>query len=138
MAYMELIIRDYMAIISASIGREMLSEMDDAQRELGFVGRSELLRAGVRLLLAQKREHDDLVGSISCILVVTHEEDSEQPVTNIKHEFDDLVKTHLHYKLGSRKCLELFILEGEGIKLREIARQFQTSKGVDNVKLIRP
>jgi len=126
-----------MPIISISLSDEFLAQMDRLKKETGFAGTSELIRAGLRMMIADKRNKDELVGRSGCVLVVTHLEESEGPVTRIKHEFDRVVKTHIHYKLGSRKCLELFILEGESGSIREIVRLFQTSKGMDNVSLIR-
>jgi len=127
-----------MPIISISLDVKMLKDIDYAERDLGFAGRSELVRAGIRMLIADKKARDELKGQISCVLVVTHDEGLEDPVTEIKHLFNSVVKSHLHYKLGEKKCLELMVLDGNAPEIKEIVRQFQTSGGMDNVKLILP
>ncbi|MCD6036624.1 MAG: putative nickel-responsive regulator 1, partial [Nitrososphaeraceae archaeon] len=45
-----------MAIVSISLNQEILSEIDKLQNVLGFSGRSEIVRAGIRNLLAEERE----------------------------------------------------------------------------------
>lgn len=127
-----------MPIISISLDDKMFKEIDIVERDMGFAGRSELVRAGIRMLIADKKARDELKGRISCVLVVTHDEGLEDPVTEIKHHFDSVVKSHLHYKLGEKKCLELMVLDGNAPEIKEIARQFQTSGSMDNVKLILP
>jgi CopG family nickel-responsive transcriptional regulator len=42
-------------IISMSLTSELLDEIDTLQGELGFSGRSEVIRAGIRMLLADSR-----------------------------------------------------------------------------------
>lgn len=125
-----------MPIVSISLNDNILAEMDKLKDELGFSGRSELIRAGIRLLLADKLEKDKLEGELSCLLAVTHDEKEEGIVTSIKHEFDDIIKTHLHCKLRKNKCLELFILDGSADKIRAMTKEFQMNEGMDHVRLI--
>ena len=127
-----------MPIISISLNDAILKEIDHIQQNLGFTGRSEMIRAGIRMLIADKKSRGQLTGNINCVLIVTHDEGDEGPVTDIKHQFDSEVKSHLHYKLGEKKCLELMVLEGKAENIKEIVRQFQTSGGMENVKLILP
>ncbi|MDQ3562119.1 MAG: ribbon-helix-helix domain-containing protein, partial [Thermoproteota archaeon] len=41
-----------MAIVSISLNSDILTEIDKLQKALGFSGRSEIVRAGIRNLLA--------------------------------------------------------------------------------------
>ena len=125
-----------MPIVSISLTDELLAEMERVQSNLGFTGRSELIRTAVRMLIADKKAKEELFGDISCVLAVTHDEESEEPVTSLKHEFERIIRTHLHSKLGGRKCLEIFLLEGKAEEVREISRRFQVSRDMDYVRLI--
>ena len=127
-----------MPIVSISLTADFLKEMDELQSAEGFSGRSELIRAGIRSLINQKLEREALIGDMQCILLVTHEEGEEHTVTDIKHEFDKITKSHLHYKLGEKKCLELLVLDGKSADIKELIRKLQVSGEVDNIKLIRP
>ena len=126
-----------MPIISISITKDFLEEMDQLQNSEGFSGRSELIRAGIRGLINQKIDREALVGDMQCILLVTHEEGEEHKVTDIKHDFDKITKSHLHYKLGEKKCLELLVVDGRAEEIKELIRQLQVSGEVDNIKLVR-
>ena len=55
----------------------------------------------------------------------------------LKHDFDKITKSHLHYKLGEKKCLELLVVDGKADDIKELIRQLQVSGEVDNIKLVR-
>lgn len=125
-----------MPIVSISLNDEILSELDRIQKTMGFSGRSEIIRAGIRNLVAEEKQHGELSGSIHAILMVVHDEESEQVVTGIKHNHEDLIGTHLHSKVDGNKCMELFLLHGDASKISIMTRDFQTNKKMDNVKLV--
>lgn len=125
-----------MPIISISLNNEILTELDRIQKTMGFTGRSEIIRAGIRNLAAEEKQHSMLSGLIHAILMIVHDEESEQVVTGIKHNYEDLIGTHLHSKVDGNKCMELFLLHGDAAKISVMTRDFQTNKKMDNVKLV--
>ncbi|MFQ5940863.1 MAG: CopG family ribbon-helix-helix protein [Nitrososphaerales archaeon] len=125
-----------MPIVSISINEAMLSDVDKLMKGLGFSGRSELVRAGIRSLISEEKERQDLLGMLHALLLVIHNEESEQEVTGIKHVFDELVGTHLHSKIDNNKCLEIFLLQGEADKIKNMTKEFQTNRKMERVKLI--
>src|SRR2546428_9972292 len=100
-----------MPIVSLSFPDQMIRDMDDIQKSLGFTGRSELVRAAIRLMLEDKREKDSLRGQGAAILAVTNNQEAEKPVTRIKHSFEHIIRTHLHNKITRTNCVELFLLK---------------------------
>ncbi len=114
----------------------MIRDMDDIQKSLGFTGRSELVRAAIRLLLEDKREKDSLRGQVAAILAVTHNQEDEEPVTRIKHSFEDIIRTHLHNKITRTNCVELFLLEGDAQKIASMSNGFQKEDKMKSVKLV--
>ncbi len=125
-----------MPIISISLNDEILSEIDKLQKSMGFSGRSEIIRAGLRMLISEEKQRSNLSGLIHAILMVVHDEESEQIVTGIKHNHEDLIGTHLHSKIDGNKCMELFLLRGEAGKVDVMTRDFQTNRKMDHVKLV--
>jgi len=125
-----------MPIISISLNDEILSEIDKLQKSMGFSGRSEIIRAGLRTLISEEKQRSNLSGLIHAILMVVHDEESEQIVTGIKHNHEDLIGTHLHSKIDGNKCMELFLLRGEAKKVDVMTRDFQTNRKMDHVKLV--
>jgi len=125
-----------MAIISISLTDEILNEIDRLQKELGFSGRSEVMRAGARMLLADNREKGKLEGRLNSVLLLIHSQKVEDAVTAIKHEFEDIISTQIHNHLREDKCIEVFILEGDAARINDLVRLFQTTRKMDYVKLI--
>ncbi|MDE1726031.1 MAG: CopG family ribbon-helix-helix protein [Thaumarchaeota archaeon] len=125
-----------MPIVSISLNDEILSEIDKLQKTMGFSGRSEIIRAGIRNLVSEEKQTANLSGSIHAILMVVHDEESEQVVTGIKHNHEDLIGTHLHSKVDGNKCMELFLLHGDAEKIGTMTKDFKTNRKMENVKLV--
>ncbi len=125
-----------MVIVSISLNDKILEEIDKIQCEYGYSGRSEVIRAGARLLIAENKEKEKLSGIINSILIMVHDHDAESLVSEIKHKYEDIMKTQIHSHLHINKCLEIFILEGDAKRIKSIVRDFQVSGKMDYLKLI--
>ena len=62
-----------MPIISISVTKELLKEMNHLEKSEGFSGRSDLIRAGIRELINLKQERTSLTGELQSILIITQE-----------------------------------------------------------------
>jgi CopG family transcriptional regulator, nickel-responsive regulator len=125
-----------LTIVSVSLNNEILSEMEKLQKLLGFSGRSEIVRAGVRNLLSEERTRQDLTGLLHALLLAIHDEKSDEEMTELRHAYDKLINTHLHSKIDRDRCLEIFLLKGDANEIRDMIKKFQSNKKIDNVKLI--
>ncbi len=125
-----------MPIVSISLNDEILSEVDKLKKSMGFSGRSEIIRAGIRNLISEEKQRSNLSGLIHAILMVIHDEESEQVVTGIKHNYEELIDTHLHSKIDGNKCMELFLLHGQADKVDVMTKDFKTNRKMDQVKLV--
>ena len=125
-----------MAIVSISLNKEILEEIDKLKSLLGFSGRSEIIRVGIRNLLAEEKEKQDLIGLLHALLLIIHDEKSDDQVTEMRHDYDKLINTHLHSKIDRDRCLEIFLIKGNANDIREMTKKFQTNKKMDHIKLI--
>ena len=125
-----------MPIVSISLNDEILTELDKLQSSLGFSGRSEAIRAGIRTFVSEEKQKADLYGSIHAILLVVHNDEFDHVVSGITHNFEDLITTHLHSKIEKEKCMKLFVIDGEAEKVSTMTKDFQTNKNMDTVKLV--
>lgn len=125
-----------MPIVSISLNEEILSELDRLQKNMGFSGRSEVIRAGIRSFVAEEKQKNELQGIIHAILLVVHKDEFDHIVSGIKHSFEDLITTHLHSKIEGNKCMELFVIDGDAQRVSMITRDFQLNKNMDTVKLV--
>ena len=125
-----------MPIVSISLNDEILKQIDALQKSLGFSGRSDAIRAGIRSFVSEEKQKEDLSGNVNAILLVVHNDEYDNQVTDVKHSFEDLITMHLHSKIEGDKCMELFILKGESELVSDITKNFQINKKMDTVKLV--
>jgi CopG family nickel-responsive transcriptional regulator len=125
-----------LTIVSVSLNKDIIESINKLQKALGFSGRSEIVRAGIRNLLAEERTKQNLTGIISSLLLAVHDEDSDDEVASIRHKFDKIINVHLHNKIDTERCLEIFSLKGDAKEIKEIARHLQTNKKMHYIKLI--
>ena len=125
-----------MPIVSISLNDEILSELDKLQTSMGFSGRSEAIRAGIRAFVSEEKQKSDLAGNIHAILLVVHNDEFDHVVSGITHNFEDLITTHLHSKIEGEKCMELFVIDGDAKRVSTITKDFQVNKNMDTVKLV--
>lgn len=123
-------------IISVSLSEKLLQEIDQLKDETGFSGRSDVIRASTRMLIADTQDKKNLEGDINSILILIHNQKSEDKVTEIKHDFEDIIGTQIHSHLKEDKCLELFILEGDADRMNTLTKMFQTTRKIEYVRLI--
>ena len=127
---------EHMPIVSISLTEEILKEIDTLQKNLGFSGRSDAIRAGIRSFVSEEKQKENLSGNVNAILLVVHNDEYDNQVTGIKHSYEDLITTHLHSKIEGDKCMELFMLKGEADLVSDITKDFQINKKMDSVKLV--
>jgi CopG family nickel-responsive transcriptional regulator len=123
-------------IISASLSDTTLQELHRIQKTMRFSSRSEAIRAAIRILAAESKEREPLAGNVRGILLLIHEHEAEGLVTNVKHTFLDIIYTQLHNRFKEGKCLELFLLEGEADRVKEMTDLFQKADGIESVRLL--
>ncbi len=125
-----------MPIVSISLTDEILKEIDTLQKNLGFSGRSDAIRAGIRSFVSEEKQKESLSGNVNAILLVVHNDEYDNQVNGIKHSYEDLITTHLHSKIEGDKCMELFMLKGEAGSVSDITKDFQINKKMDTIKLV--
>jgi CopG family nickel-responsive transcriptional regulator len=123
-------------IISISLNENIIQELDKLQKFLGFSGRSEIVRASVRNLLLEEKRIDELSGVLHSVLLVIHDEKSDQEISEIRHGFDKIINTHIHNKIDKDRCLEIFVLYGDAREIKNITKRFQGNRKMDQVRLV--
>ena len=69
-----------MPIVSISLNQEILSELDKLQKTMGFSGRSEAIRAGIRTFVSEEKQKLELTGNIHAILLVVHNDEFDHEI----------------------------------------------------------
>jgi CopG family transcriptional regulator, nickel-responsive regulator len=121
-----------MTIISISINDKLLEELDLVQKELGFSGRSEIIRAALRDMVSNNKQISDKNEKVEAALIVIH---NEAEINNLKHDFSNIIKTQVHNHI-SGKCLEVFVISGKSFEVNNLVNAFKKNSKVESVKLI--
>jgi metal-responsive CopG/Arc/MetJ family transcriptional regulator len=119
-------------IISISLDRETLDELDKIQENLGFKSRSKLLRATIASLLNEYRIMETLKGHVDSVFVLTYRESEKHRVSDVLHKYDECIKTVVHqHHVGI--CIEVLIVCADADKIRELFGLLKKDKGVRSV-----
>ncbi|KDS90451.1 nickel-responsive regulator [Halorubrum saccharovorum] len=104
-----------MTVVSVSMPEELLERLDRFADEHGYTGRSEVVREASRNLLGEfedaKLEDRDLMAVVT-VLFDYETTSVEERMMRLRHEHEGLVASNFHSHVGSRYCMELFVLEG--------------------------
>ncbi len=125
-----------MVIISISLNDTILEEMERMQKELGYSGRSEIIRSGLRMLVSAEKEKSSFKGTIEGIIIVVNEEKYNEEISKIRHNFSGIIKTQIHNHLQSHKCLQIFIMKGNAKKIVDMLNKIEISKKANYIKFI--
>ena len=124
-----------MPIVSISLSEQILNQVDKL-KEAGYAGRSEVIRAGLRSLLAEAKEKTVLKGKVNGVLLAVHDDRDTSEATIIRHRYEGIIKTHIHNQLENHKCLEIFVVSGDAMQVRKLADDLQTNKKIEFSKLV--
>ncbi|GAB7009016.1 CopG family ribbon-helix-helix protein [Halorubrum trueperi] len=110
-----------MTVVSVSMPEELLERIDGFADEHGYTGRSEVVRDASQNLLGEfedaKLEDRDLMAVVT-VLFDYETTSVEERMMRLRHKHEGLVASNFHSHVGSRYCMELFVLEG---KLEDIS-----------------
>ncbi|TVQ96426.1 MAG: nickel-responsive transcriptional regulator NikR [Desulfovibrionales bacterium] len=115
-----------------SLDSDLLEKFDTLCDERSYQTRSEAIRDLIRNMLVQK-EWEDLGGETAGTLTMVydhHQSDLAQKLTELQHDYLDIIVTSLHVHLDHHNCMEILVLRGIGERLRELGAKLTATKGV--------
>ena len=125
-----------MVVVSISLNKQMIGEIDRLQGTMGFSGRSETIRAGIRSIAAEQKQTSEMTGSVHAILLALHHDKFDGVVAGLREGFEDMITMHLHSKIKGDKCMDLFVVAGDAQRVSDITKRFRTNDNMDTVKLV--
>jgi CopG family nickel-responsive transcriptional regulator len=125
-----------MVVVSLSIPRELVADLDFFAREAGFASRSETIRYAIRDFLAQIKMEPKLADRVIATLTLICDKLAEkQSLSKVEHNYESLIKTLLHIHLDEKNCLEVMVVEGPREEIVELLKRLRSLKGMKQVKL---
>lgn len=125
-----------MEVISLSIDEDTSDKINEIQEKGSFNGRSELIRKAVQGLHQEVKDRGKLSGDMNAVVVVRHPHKHEGGISDISHEFDDIVTTQLHSKLSNEKCLEVFHTNGDADRVIDFYNKLEGSKHTESASIL--
>ena len=125
--------------VCISVPSDLLAEFDEAVEKMGYPNRSKAVQEAMRLLLADWKASESLVGEISGAIVMIYDHSKPglvQELLDIQHEHEDIIAATMHVHLTERDCLEVITVRGDASKVRELAEALKTRKGVKALKVV--
>lgn len=126
-----------MPIVSISLTRELLQQLDRFMKRGGYSSRSETIRDAIRGALSDYEVSTFERGQVTSTITVIskHEQhDVDERLMRLRHAFDELVSGNMHIHLGKAYCLEIFITEGDIEEVLRFIRRIRAMRGIQQVK----
>jgi CopG family nickel-responsive transcriptional regulator len=126
-----------MAVVSISLSEESIGSLERIQEGLGLSGRSEAVRASIRIAESEMKETERLDGDVEGVLIVVHSTHDDRWIGMIQHRYESIIRTQLHSHLQNRKCLEVMIISSGPGMFGELMKEIYRLGKADYVKFVR-
>lgn len=126
-----------MTVISITLPNDLLIKFDQFIETRGYYSRSEAFRDAIRSLIAEVELAKLETGNVAATMMITCEyarRDVDLRVSEVRHEFDDIVVENFHRHIGKQYCLEVFIAEGHYQRVLELIGRIRGMRGIQEVK----
>jgi CopG family nickel-responsive transcriptional regulator len=126
-----------MTVVSITLPSNLLKKFDQFIVDRGYYSRSEAFRDAVRSLIAEVEVGKLESGSVAATMMITCEyarRDVDLRMSEVRHEFDDVVVENFHRHIDQQYCLEVFIAEGSYQRVLELIGRIRGMRGIIEVK----
>jgi len=118
-----------MVVISVSLSSKELKEFDEISKELGFSSRSDAVRSALAKFISANRLVLGAEGEGHYFVSISYQEKKKHQVTEIIHEYSDVIKSSLHTHFNER-CVEQIIIIGNHEKVMSFTEELSSLKDV--------
>ncbi len=124
-----------MPIVSISLGKSDLQELNRLQSEGGFGNRSELIRQALRMVVTESESLDQLEGQISAVITIVYGRKGKGVESDfLLHRQAKLIDALLHSHTVNGECVEVIIINGHAKDVRDLIRMLKGNRKIHLVK----
>ena len=126
-----------MTVISITLPPDLLQKFEDFMKTKGYYSRSEAFRDAVRGLISESELAALNSENVAATIMVTCDyarKDVDLKMTEVRHEFDDVVIENVHRHIGEKYCLEIFIAQGSNARILNLVNRLRGMHGIQQVK----
>jgi CopG family nickel-responsive transcriptional regulator len=126
-----------LARFGVSIEKKLLDQFDAIIREKHYPTRSKAIEDHIRQIIAENEFSKDTTDAIGTIDIVYdhHKWELLNHLTNIQHDFQEVILSSQHIHLDHYNCFEIIIVKGDNKKLEKLANMIKATKGVKHSSL---
>jgi CopG family transcriptional regulator, nickel-responsive regulator len=125
-----------MTVISVSLTKRNIEDLDKFQKLLGLAGRSEAIRVCLRSAETEIREREHLKGDLEGILIAVHRVEDGHGLDESRHRYQKNITTQVHSHLNNGKCLDVFLVRGDSAVITEMIADFQKDDTLEYIKFV--
>ncbi len=123
------------SIISLSLPKDLLEELDAILGDEKNASRSEVLRQAVRMYLSEYKKLEKIKGNvIATITVLYGKQEQNEELFRLQHEFSDTITAYLHSHLTETSCLEVMVVKGPSKRLKGLIDGLKANKPVKQIR----
>lgn len=119
-----------------SLEKDLLDKFDKQIREKNYPTRSKAISDLIREKNVQKEwvEGNEVAGTISLVFN-HHKRELVNKLTNIQHNYHNLIISTQHIHLDHDNCLEVIIVKGNPREIEKLSQKLKATKGVKHTSL---
>ena len=119
-----------------SLERELLKSFDAHIKSKNYKNRSEAFRDLIRenLIKSECMKGKIIAGAI-ILIYDHHRRELVSKLTDIQHDFHDLIISGQHVHLDHDNCLEIIVVKGKPSGIKDLANKLKSAKGVKHSQL---
>lgn len=116
---------------------ELFAAFDERNKQKGYRNRSEAIRDLVREALVKEEwaNPDERVAATVTMVYDHHTRALADKITEVQHDFGDLIVSTLHVHLDHHNCMEVIVLRGLAREIHAVADALTCIKGVKHAQL---
>ncbi|MGQ4833064.1 MAG: CopG family ribbon-helix-helix protein [Candidatus Asgardarchaeia archaeon] len=124
-------------VVSITLPSELLNKFEEFIKSRGYYSRSEAFRDAIRNLMAEAEIAKGDTEKVATMIMLTRDfarKDIEGRISEIKHQFDDVIVESIHRHVGRKYCIDVLIAEGSKDRIIAAIGRIRGIRGVYQVK----
>ena len=124
-------------MISITLPQDLLNKFDEFMKTRGYFSRSEAFRDAIRNLLSEAEIAKFSTGNVAATVMTTCDyvrKDVDSKISELRHEFDDVVIENVHRHINGKYCVEIFVAEGNNDRILNLVNRLRGMHGIQQVR----
>lgn len=121
------------AVISVSLSRKILEDMEKTMRDMGYMSRSEMVRDAVREFLKGTKDIDTCRGLVEGVITLLYAHDADSRVSEVRHRYMGIFRSFMHsdFDIDTCSCCEVLMFSGNARAVRDAYYELKAIRGVE-------